>query len=72
MTRIGTRPKLSLAKVQRKPNAQRIKQAVRLFRNDLAPRSIRRHNARQWLTAIERLGDKWLLATKPLPQVKEA
>lgn len=40
----------------------RIRQAVRLFRNDLAPRNVRRHNARQWLAAIEKLGDRWLFA----------
>jgi hypothetical protein len=38
-----------------------IKTAVRLFRNPLAPRSVRRHNARSWLAATHRLGDKWLL-----------
>ena len=39
----------------------RIKAAVRLFRNELAPRHIRRHNARSWLAATHRLGEKWLL-----------
>ena len=39
----------------------RIKKAVQLFRNDLAPRHIRRSNARKWLLATHRLGAKWLL-----------
>ena len=45
----------------------RIKQAVKLFRNDLAKRSTRRHNARQWLAMTQWLGDKWLA----IPQAKE-
>lgn len=35
-----------------------VKTAVRLFRSDLAPRSVRRHNARQWLRQMHQLGDK--------------
>jgi hypothetical protein len=34
------------------------KVAVRLFRSDLAPRSVRRANARKWLAAMAALGDK--------------
>jgi hypothetical protein len=37
-----------------------IKRAVKLFRNELAPRHIRRANARNWLAAIDRLGSKWV------------
>lgn len=42
-----------------------IKHAVRLWRSDMAPRSVRRHNARQWLRSVHALGDSWLLA-KPI------
>jgi len=39
-----------------------IRRAVRLFRNELAPRHIRRANARKWLAAVEKLGDRWVYA----------
>lgn len=35
-----------------------IKQAVRLWRSDTAPREVRRANARKWLRAVLMLGDK--------------
>jgi hypothetical protein len=57
-----SRPVLKLARVTA-PDAKRIKQAVRLFRFDLAPRSVRRHNARAWLKSVAMLGEKWKLAT---------
>lgn len=56
-----SRTVLKLARAQ-SPNMARIRHAVRLFRNDLAPRSVRRHNARSWLRAIEMLGPKWVYA----------
>lgn len=37
----------------------KLKMAVRLFRSEFAPRSVRRHNARQWLRSVEALGSKW-------------
>jgi uncharacterized protein involved in exopolysaccharide biosynthesis len=40
----------------------RIRQAVRLFRSEYAPRHIRRANARNWLKAVDRLGEKWVYA----------
>jgi len=40
---------------------QLMRQAVRLFRSDLAPRSVRRHNARAWLRSVELLGPNWAL-----------
>jgi hypothetical protein len=35
-----------------------LKKAVALFRSPFAPRSVRRHNARQWILAMHQLGDK--------------
>lgn len=43
-------------------NTRHLKQAVRLFRSEYAPRSVRRHNARAWLRSVQQLGPKWLLA----------
>jgi hypothetical protein len=42
-----------------------IKKAVRLFRSDLVPRSVRRHNARQWLRSMHHLGDGHLYRGAP-------
>ena len=39
-----------------------LRRAVALFRSEYAPREIRRANARKWLQAVDRLGDRWLLA----------
>lgn len=36
--------------------------AIRLWANPDVPRHIVRHNRRQWLRSVLRLGDKWLLA----------
>lgn len=38
-----------------------MRRAVELFRSDLVPRSVRKHNARAWLRAVDRLGDKWVI-----------
>jgi len=32
-----------------------------LFNNDMVPDRINQHNQRQWVRAVMRLGDKWLL-----------
>jgi hypothetical protein len=54
-----SRPVLSLARAS-KPAVSRalIKQAVKHFRSDTAPRHVRRHNARAWLRSVLMLGDK--------------
>lgn len=41
---------------------QLARRAVRIYSNDMAPKHINRHNQRQWIAAVQRLGDKWLLA----------
>ncbi len=43
-------------------NTTRLKQARRLFNNDMVPPSIVRHNIRQWARSLRALGDKWLYA----------
>jgi hypothetical protein len=43
-------------------NTQLARQAIRLWSNPMAPKSTNRHNQRQWLASVIRLGDKWLLA----------
>lgn len=57
-----SRVTLKLAPRHQKPAVPRslIKQAVRLFRSDMAPRSVRRANARKWIRAVLMLGDKHL------------
>ena len=40
----------------------RLKQARRLFCHPLAPRSVQRHNIRQWVKGLRLLGHRWLLA----------
>lgn len=32
-----------------------------LFNNDMVPEHINQHNQRQWVRAVMRLGDKWLV-----------
>jgi hypothetical protein len=32
-----------------------------LYNNDMVPDHINQHNQRQWVRAVMRLGDKWLL-----------
>ena len=45
-------------------NITRLAQARRLFTNNMAPRSVCRHNMRQWARALRYLGDRWLLASQ--------
>lgn len=45
-------------------NTTRLKQARRLFTNDLTPRHTIRHNMRQWVRAVRRLGGNWVCANK--------
>ena len=33
-----------------------------LYNNDMVPDHINQHNQRQWVRAVIRLGDKWLIA----------
>jgi hypothetical protein len=42
---------------------QLMRHAVRLWSVKHVPREINRSNARKWLAAVERLGDRWLLHT---------
>lgn len=41
-----------------------LRHAVRLWNIPHVPREINRANARKWIAAVERLGDRWLLARK--------
>lgn len=54
-----SRPLLTLARASKPaiPHSL-IKDAVRHFRSDTAPRHIRRANARKWIRAVLMLGDK--------------
>jgi hypothetical protein len=47
-----------------------MRHAVRLWQVPHVPREINRANARKWLAAVERLGDKWLLS-KPVRREHE-
>ena len=40
-------------------NTTRLRQARRNFVHPMAPRSVQRHNIRQWVRCIRMLGDKW-------------
>jgi hypothetical protein len=42
------------------------RKAVRLFNYELAPRSVNRHNRRQWLRSVTLLGPRW----RALPSVQ--
>lgn len=44
---------------------QLLRHAVKLWRVPHVPKEINRANARKWVAAVERLGEKWLLA-KPV------
>jgi hypothetical protein len=33
-----------------------------LYNNDMVPEHTNQHNQRQWVRAVMRLGDKWLIA----------
>jgi hypothetical protein len=48
-----------------KRNTSKVRRALRLFRSDYAPRHVRHHNVRQWLRAVDLLGDQWVLAGAP-------
>jgi hypothetical protein len=39
-----------------------MKHALKLWNVPHVPREVNRSNARKWIMAVERLGDKWLLA----------
>jgi hypothetical protein len=43
---------------------QLAKHALRLWNVPHVPKSVNRSNARKWLAAVERLGEKWLLHKK--------
>lgn len=43
-------------------NTTRLKQARRLFQNDIAPPKQVRHNIRAWARSLRCLGDRWLYA----------
>lgn len=43
---------------------QLIKHALKLWNVPYVPREVNRANARKWIAAVERLGDRWLLAKK--------
>lgn len=40
-------------------NITRLKQARRLFINELAPRHTQRHNMRAWVRQVRDLGSRW-------------
>ncbi len=40
-----------------------------LFNNDMVPEHVNQHNQRQWVRAVMRLGDKWLIA-KPIKRIE--
>lgn len=52
------KPKLHAVAPPKRPPYSLIRKAVALFRSDLVPRSVRRHNARAWLRSVTLLGDK--------------
>lgn len=43
-------------------NTTRLRQARKNFVHPMAPRSVQRHNMRQWCRSIRMLGPRWLLA----------
>lgn len=43
-------------------NTTRLRQARRLFTNELAERSQIRHNIRAWVRCLRAMGDKWVYA----------
>jgi hypothetical protein len=40
-----------------------------LYNNDMVPEHTNQHNQRQWVRAVMRLGDKWLIA-KPIKRIE--
>jgi hypothetical protein len=45
---------------------QLAKHALKLWNVPHVPKSVNRSNARKWIRAVERLGDRWVYA-KPIP-----
>jgi hypothetical protein len=41
-----------------------VRRAHALFNVPYVPPSTRRHNRHQWVRSVQRLGDRWLLATQ--------
>lgn len=39
-----------------------MRQAIKNYTSPYVPKQLNRRNQRQWLAAVERLGDKWLYA----------
>jgi hypothetical protein len=51
---------------------QLLRHAVKLWQVPHVPRETNRANARKWVTAVQRLGDKWLYAkTIPLTRINQ-
>lgn len=51
---------------------QLMRHAVRLWQVPHVPRETNRANARKWVAAVERLGDKWVYAKAiPLTRVEK-
>jgi hypothetical protein len=48
---------------------QLMKHALKLWNVPHVPREVNRSNARKWIRAVERLGDRWLLA-QPIRRVQ--
>lgn len=43
-------------------NRSLARRAVRMYNNDMVPKSTNRHNQKSWLRSVHLLGDRWLLA----------
>lgn len=43
-------------------NTAVLRRVRKLFAVDYIPRHTQRHNQREWVRAVRRLGDKWLIA----------
>lgn len=65
------RASLKLAPVQRKqrPTIAQMRRAIKLFSSEYATKEINKANRINWLKAVARLGDRWLLAK---PQQRSA
>jgi hypothetical protein len=50
----------------------RLRRAVELFRNGYGPREQKKTNSRNWLAAVDRLGDKWVYSESLRVSRKEA
>lgn len=46
-----------------------MRHAKKLFNNDMVPERVNRHNRRQWVLSVKRLGTRWLL--HPVNQPKK-